>query len=208
MLIKSLFSALAVAGVLTLTSCASSTTTALTESASKQTGPLGWAALAQGEVSREAGVLGSRICFTNATSLPMTAAPSQQVNGKNADHIVGATGALSDTAEQCYAGWRSYLLNVWQGSSDNGAWANLQVDVVLSIGIDGNYNALSFRAINQDYGAPLLNWTENPDIKGGWHGKKLAINGSYEATAAGHTFTVTRLNDSEFYKEYVVRFTK
>lgn len=189
---KSLFS-LAMIAALSLTSCASPSSTAAPEGTSK-----------------EAGTLGTRICITNATTLPMTAAPSQRVVRKNADHIVGSAGALSDTSPLCFAGWNSYLQNVWSGADDfnPGKWSTIEQDVSISIGIDGNYNVLNFRANNEPIYKPSLNWITNTESPIQWSGDRMPEGETLEGNAAGHQFTVTRVSDSEFYKEFTVRFTK
>lgn len=161
------------------------------------------------ETSKEAGTLGSRICFTNATDLPMTAAPSQQVDTNNADHIVGEAGAISDNSAQCYAGWNSYSLDVWKAEGDStGFWTMTGQDVALSVGIDGDYNVLNFRANNESFRKPSLYWTANPASPEIWSGNFMSEGESIEGNAAGHKFIVSRLNDSQYYKEFAVRFTQ
>lgn len=159
--------------------------------------------------TKEAGMLGSRVCFTNSTSLPMTVSPSQRVVSENVNHIVGAAGAINKSSEQCFAGWNSYQTVVYmKDDAGQAQWLDISEDVSVSVGIDGHYNVLNFRANNLAFVPPYLYWTNDPNRPTSWGGEELSVGSSYQDTSGGHSFTVTRRDDSEFYKEFTVNFTK
>ena len=158
-------------------------------------------------VAKEAGALGSRICFINETDVPMSAAPSGRVVQQYADHNVGVAGSLSTTTELCFAGWNSREV-MMKSKGSRGLPVYTTGDAIAAVNIDGNYNALGFYALNPSLSSPEVRWSGNPEAETFWTVKYFGSGDSTVAEAAGHTFSVTRRDDSEFYKEFVVRFTR
>lgn len=157
---------------------------------------------------KEAGYLGSRICFINATGLPMSAGFSGTVFEENASHIVGTGGMVSGDTERCFAGWNSFLTKELRPRDYEGSGLmDAKQDVVAAVNIDGRYNVAIFRARNMSWDASMY-WTDNVDKEQAWNGKlEMHLKDSYSGSVKGHDFTVTRRDDSEFYKEFVVRFS-
>lgn len=158
------------------------------------------------EVVKEAGVRGTRICFANETKLPISVAPSDFVNQPNADHIVGKAGAVTPGSELCFAGWNSYFAPQFHLWSEQSYGNNVQ-DIVVSVNIDGAYNVLFFKSKNEIFfPAAILHSTELYSDK--WVGFGSPGANNWPVTAAGHTFIETYRDDSEYYKEFLVTFTK
>lgn len=156
---------------------------------------------------KEAGTLGTRLCFTNGTDKPISAAPSPQVEAKNASHNVGAAGSITDSSELCFAGWNSYRLDGW-GSSTNTYHSQLY-DVATTVNVDGVYDALSFRGVNEWIGLPLVYWTTGEQgSEQPYDGRSMNVGDVENRDFEGNSFTITRREDSEFYKEFLIRFTK
>mgnify|MGYP006898275467 CR=1 FL=1 len=160
-------------------------------------------------MSKEAGTLGSRICFINETGALMSAAPSGPEVTENAWTFVGTTGPMTADSELCFAGWNSRQAYEFQARMFGAHhWGYSEVDVLVAVSADGNYNALSFYARNRSISAPSLHWKVDPLAQKDWNFTVPSVNESSTATAAGLNFTVTRRADSQDYKEFVVRFTR
>lgn len=160
-----------------------------------------------GTETREAGVRGTRICFVNETDLVVSIAPADLVYQENADHIIGEKGPIPTGSQVCYAGWNSYQATGWEDPR----WADIPtVDVSATIGIDGNYNAIYFRGDNKKYVQAFLAWTTGKPTERGYPGIIREEDNplSKADSVAGHPFTVTMVEESEYFKEFVVRFTK
>jgi hypothetical protein len=157
--------------------------------------------------SKEAGARGSRICFTNDSDIAMSAAPSGRIVQKNATHDIGVAGPLSADSELCFAGWNSRE-EMMKTRESHWAWDYTIVDSVVAVSIDGNYNALTFYARNPNIDLPLIYWNQSPATIPYWTGSKFGIGNSLNGDVSGHSFTATRREDSEYFKEFLVRFTQ
>lgn len=182
----------ALAATVALTGCTSSSVTSTTSPAPTE---------------KTASTLGTRICFSNGTDLPISAAPGSSLYTKNASSAVGSAGVVTDTTELCFAGWDSYKADGWSTSSTS--YGQQVYDVATSTNIDGEYNAIEFRGINTWVGLPNIYWTTGtPGQNQPYDGRAMDVGDSVDRSFAGHSFTVTRRGDSDNYKEFLVRFTQ
>lgn len=160
---------------------------------------------ASAEGSKEAGTLGSRICFTNGTNMNITATPTGEVIGPN---IVGTTGVVPTYDELCFAGRNS--IRSFEKTSDS-VFSGLEStmrDAVVAVTVDGNTNTLFFSAYNPAYTAPLLKWSNKQASNKYWKGGAMSVGENVSASSGGNSFTVTRRDDSDSYKEFLVQFTQ
>ena len=178
-------------------------TVALTGCASSVVGPTASPAPSE----KTASTLGTRICFTNETDLPISAAPGPGLDSKNAGSAVGSAGVVTDATELCFAGWDSYKADGWSTSSTS--YGQQVYDVATSTNIDGVYTAIEFRGINTWVGLPNIYWTTGtPGKEQPYDGRAMNVGDSVDRSFAGHSFIVTRRGDSDNYKEFLVRFTQ
>lgn len=187
--------ALSLSSALTLSGCSASS--AVSESEAQTS-------------SRAAGTLGSRICFLSWAEQLISVRPSADIYQKNADHIVGNAGALNSDRQLCFAGWNSYERDFWV-SAGNGRykWKKDQVDVLLTLDVDGRYNSLFFAANNANMTLPYAKWTDDMERQELWpSGGGLRVGQERRIDFADQKFRVTRLDDSEYYKEFLVTFLK
>lgn len=157
------------------------------------------------EVTKEAGTLGSRICFTNGTSMNITATPTGEVIGSN---MVGTTGVVPTYDELCFAGRNS--IRSFEKTPDS-VFSGLQStmrDAAVAVTVDGNTNTLFFSAYNPAYTAPLLKWSNKQESNRYWSGGAMSVGENVSASSGGNSFTVTRREDSDLYKEFLVQFTQ
>lgn len=160
--------------------------------------------------SRAAGTLGSRICFLSWADQLISIRPSADVYQKNADHIVGSANSLTSDQQLCFAGWNSYERKFWvKVGNGNYRWKEDQVDVLLTLDVDGRYNSLFFAANNSSVGLPYAKWTDDMERQELWpSGGGLRVGQERRIDFADQKFRVTRLDDSEYYKEFLVTFLK
>jgi hypothetical protein len=156
---------------------------------------------------KQAGALGSRICFVNESSVPMSVAPSGRIVPENNRHFVGNAGPLSANSELCFAGWNSRESDDFKSNKLATVPTYFRADVVVALSVDGRYNALTFYAQNDSIKPCKISWNENPGVNH-WVGETPSVDNSITTSAIGQNFTVTRRGDSEYYKEFLVRFTR
>lgn len=159
------------------------------------------------EVTKEAGTLGSRICFANATNMNITATPTGEVVDSN---VVGTTGVVPTYDELCFAGRNSIRVvektpNPVTGGS---SMVSTLVDIAAAVTIDGNPNTLLFTAFNPALKAPQAKWTNKKQTNSFWSGGAMSVGDNVSASSGGYSFTVTRRGDSDLYKEFLVQFTQ
>lgn len=158
-------------------------------------------------VTKEAGVSGSRVCFSNATGVLMSVAPAGEPIQGTQD--IGPAGEMTDKKEICFAGWNSRRYTDWiTDDFGKGFFQVYNTDVAVAVSIDGAYNALTLRANNVAFARPDLTWTDDPTAAQTWTGGAMSDGAVLQGSVAGHSFTVTRRDDSDNYKEFLVRFTK
>lgn len=158
--------------------------------------------------AKEAGVLGTRICFTNSSGLPVSAAAGGRVVASEAGHITGEPGVVDAQAERCFAGRNSYEVYSTVTSFTEGQiqeWAT--EDVAVSTNVDGEYGILLFTGYNPSVKAPRLRWRNSADPLTPL-GDSLEIGETKNIQEAGHKFAISRRGDSDLYKEFLVNFTK
>lgn len=159
------------------------------------------------EVSKEAGTLGSRICFTNGTNMNITATPTGEGIESN---VVGSTGVVPTYDELCFAGRNSMRIAQKEGNPVKGGTSmvlNL-VDIAVAVTIDGNPNTLFFSAFNHAFKAPNVKWINKQESNSFWDVATLSVGENVSTSSGGYAFTVTRRDDSNNYKEFVVKFTQ
>lgn len=158
-------------------------------------------------LEKEAGVSGSRVCFSNSTSVPMSAAPAgEPIQGRQ---DIGPAGAITAQNELCFAGWNSRRYTDWISDDlGKGFFQEYTSDVVVALSIDGAYNALTMRANNVAIARPDFTWTEDPLKEQKWSGGAMSDGAVVQGSVAGHSFTVTRRADTDNFKEFLVQFTQ
>lgn len=122
---------------------------------------------------------------------------------------IGPAGEMTDKKEICFAGWNSRLYTDWiTDDFGKGFFQVYNTDVAVAVSIDGAYNALTLRANNVAFARPDLTWTDDPTAAKTWTGGAMSDGAVLQGSVAGHSFTVTRRDDSDNYKEFLVRFTQ
>jgi hypothetical protein len=162
------------------------------------------------EATKEAGILGARICFTNKSSLPISARPSDRLRSSYADHAVGKAGDLQYSDELCFAGYKSYDVREFY-PEDGGNVTNVR-DTAVLLNIDGKESAMLFYANNMWGDAPYVRWTTAiNDGRNEWVQTNF-LQGPVGMTRvfihAGRSFIATRNEDSEFYKEFTIEIMR
>lgn len=147
---------------------------------------------------KEAGSKGARICVRNDSQKPVSIQPSSQLDPDNGHLAVGLAGDIPFRKELCVAGWNSFHFETVDTST---------YDSVVSVAIDGEYDALVFGAYNWMFN-PVFMWaTSNYDSKNSG-GHRYDTQASDYVDFNGHSFQVSRVADSEYYKEFLVRIIK
>lgn len=151
------------------------------------------------EVSqKEAGSKGARICVRNDSKKPVSIQPSSQLDPDNGHLAVGQAGDIPFRKDLCVAGWNSFHFETTDTST---------YDAVVSVAIDGEYDALVFGAYNWMFD-PVFMWsTSNYDSKNSGGHRFDNLDNDY-VDFNGHSFQVSRVADSEYYKEFLVRIIK
>lgn len=158
--------------------------------------------------TREASLRGSRICVVNSSDVPMSAAITGAAVPENSNTLVGKPGELSDT-ELCFAGWNAIKTTSLYTDKEPGGGGEVNTtDVAVGVNIDGNYNQIKFRAFNGLFKPPVLWWLVQDGNTDNWGGGSFSDQATNTGSVDGHNFTVTRRDDSDNYKEFLVTFTK
>jgi len=151
--------------------------------------------------SREAGLRGSRLCIVNGTTqtIPMVRERGPFVNG---DHHPNPEGPLAPEATWCTAGYNSW--------TDNGLTKDIGAEILYQS--DGS-DRVFWAALNSAIAAPVIQWAQiaTPDDVDnlGWriqtfYGWEEDLTYPLGRDTPSHDYHIRRLNDSEYYKEYVV----
>lgn len=158
--------------------------------------------------AKEAGTLGTRVCLINESQVPISIATWQVLNTKNGNTAEGYSGVGAPGVEMCTSGWSAFDVPFYKYSRDMGPdnWVPQSFDVAFSVNIDGEYNALVFRANNAFISSPKLEWTTPPttqwDAWVPWTGSEGSLA---DIEYKGHSFQVIRRTDSSFHKEFLIR---
>lgn len=151
---------------------------------------------------------GARICLTNSSGVPMSAGITGATVPENANTLVGKPGDLG-TTELCFAGWNGIKTSSLYSDKEPGGGGEVNsTDVAVGVNIDGNYDQIKFRAFNGPLFPPVLWWLVQGGDVNNWGGGSFKENSSRTGTVDSHEFTVTRRDDSDNYKEFLIQFTK